>query len=251
MPVADFYREDLAYIHDAGYGGVARDAADRLLRELAGAGLRDGTVADLGCGSGLLAQRVATAGYRLIGIDLSDAMVALARARVPGGQFQVESILSADLPRSVAVAAIGEVLNYCADPANDDRARNGFFRRAYDALVPGGCLLFDVAGPARAAPGGPHRTFAEGRDWAVLVETEKSTAPALLTRRITTFRQVGALYRRNTEVHQIALLDPVEVLERLRAVGFKAQSIASYGPETLPPGVVAFLCRKPITVAGA
>ncbi len=246
MSVVDFYREDLAYIHDAGYAGVARDAADRLLRELAGAGLRDGTVADLGCGSGVLAQRVATAGYRLVGVDLSEAMVALARTRVPGGQFHVGSILSADLPHCVAVAAIGEVLNYCADPANDQPARDGFFQRAWEALVPGGCLLFDVAGPARAAAGGPHRTFAEGRDWAVLLETEANAAAGLLTRRITTFRQVGTLYRRSAEVHEMALLDPAAVLERVRALGFKAQAIPSYGPETLPPGVVAFLCRKPI-----
>ena len=35
MLTADAYREDLAYIHDVGHGAIARDAAERLITELA------------------------------------------------------------------------------------------------------------------------------------------------------------------------------------------------------------------------
>jgi hypothetical protein len=34
MPIADAYREDLAFIHDVDYGSIAREAAARLAREL-------------------------------------------------------------------------------------------------------------------------------------------------------------------------------------------------------------------------
>lgn len=244
MPIEPAYRGDLAYIHDAGYGGLARDAARRLTGELADAGFREGTVVDLGCGSGILAHHMHEAGYRIVGIDVSDAMVALARMRAPESEFHVGSFVSAELPVCVAVSAIGEVLNYAFDTGNDSRARDELFGRVREALVPGGLLMFDVAGPERAT-GGRHRTFTAGSDWAVLVETDWDAAERVLTREITTFRQVGALYRRDTETHRLALVDQASVLHSLRSAGFQAQPIASYGALPLPDGVIGFLGRKP------
>ena len=37
MLIDNGYRADLAYIHDVGHGALARDAAARLIKELAGA----------------------------------------------------------------------------------------------------------------------------------------------------------------------------------------------------------------------
>ena len=56
MPIADAYREDLAYIDDTGSGVVAGEAAGRLIDQLARAECQDGTVVDLGCGSGIGAR---------------------------------------------------------------------------------------------------------------------------------------------------------------------------------------------------
>jgi SAM-dependent methyltransferase len=249
MPIADAYRDDLAYIHDVGYGAVANDAAVRVIDELAGVGHYGLPVVDLGCGSGILAQALTEAGRRVVGVDVSEAMVARAQARAPRAEFRVGSFVSSDLPPCVAVTAIGEVLSYTFDAANDDTARAGVFRRIFEALVPGGVLLFDIAGPERARPAGPHRTFATGPDWAVLVETDLDTATGLLTRSITTFRQVGPLYRRDSELHRLVLLDPAAVLESLRVIGFETQIFPMYRTVDLPPGVVAFLARKPVVDA--
>src|SRR4029079_18008282 len=109
------YREDLAYIHNSAYGGLAEAAAQKLIEELEKRGLRTGTVVDLGCGSGILAGIVARAGYHVIGFDFSDAMVAIARQRVPDAEFFTSSFISATLPSCVAVTAIGEVLSYTFD----------------------------------------------------------------------------------------------------------------------------------------
>jgi len=248
MPIEEAYREGLAYIHDVGFGGMASDAARRLLDELGRVGHCDGTVVDLGCGSGILARALGEAGYRVVGTDVSAAMVALARTRAPEADLHVGSFISVDVPACVAVTAIGEVLNYCFDLANDDRARADLFRRVYGALVPAGVFLFDLAGHERAKPG-RHRTFAEGSDWAVLVETEVNKEEEVLTRHITSFRRVGTLYRRDVEVHRLTLVDPAEVLESLRAIGFDAQAIPSYGALPLPEGIAAFLCWKRVAVA--
>ena len=241
----DTYREDLAYIHDTGHGAVARDAAGRLIRELTTGGHRRGTVVDLGSGSGILAGALVETGYHVVGIDMSEAMVALARVRAPDAEFRVGSFVGADLPTSVAVTAIGEVVNYAFDPANGHAALADLLQRAYEALVPAGVILFDVAGPDRTPPGESHRTHATGPDWAVLVETAIEPATGVLTRQITSFRKVGVLYRRDIEVHHLVLRDPGAVLEMLREAGFEAEILSRYGSVPLPRGVAAFLGRKP------
>ena len=245
MPI-NAYREDLAYIHDAGHSAVSNAAAQRLVEELRGLGFRHGTVVDLGCGSGMLACVVSHAGYRVIGMDISDAMVAIARKRAPEAEFYVRSFVSADLPPCIAVTAIGEVLNYAFDERNGMQAREDLFRRAYEALAPGGLLMFDMAGSGRAASGN-QRTFVEGSDWAVLVEAELDETRHELTRRITSFRQVGTLYRRDTETHRLILVDPNEILQSLRSVGFQVQPLDGYSAERLPIGLAGFLSRKPVS----
>jgi SAM-dependent methyltransferase len=143
------YSEDLAYVHDAGYGDFARGAAPALLTRLRGRGITSGLVVDLGCGSGIWAARLLQAGYDVLGIDISPAMIRLAKKKAPAAKFQVGSLLSADLPRCLAVTALGEVINYTFDPAGSRRSLRPFFRRVYDALHPGGMFVCDSRSRAR------------------------------------------------------------------------------------------------------
>jgi SAM-dependent methyltransferase len=135
------YREDLAYIHDAGFGRFARGAAEVLSEQLASRGIDRGLVVDLGCGSGILAELLAARGFEILGVDLSAAAVALARQRVPRGQFRVESLLTTPLPRCVAVAAVGECVNYLFDAGHSWDGVRQMLARAFEALVPGGVLV--------------------------------------------------------------------------------------------------------------
>ena len=57
------YGDDLAYIHDVGFGSFARHASRRLLAELRRLKLREGRVIELGCGSGITSAALAKAGY--------------------------------------------------------------------------------------------------------------------------------------------------------------------------------------------
>jgi SAM-dependent methyltransferase len=243
--MADAYREDLAYIHDAGFGAFARSAAPILLRALRQAGAERGLVVDLGCGSGILAAEIAAAGYEVLGFDLSGAMIALARRRVPQARFREQSLWTAELPPCVAVTAVGECFNFLFDPGNTDQALAKLLRRIHDALCPGGLLLFDVAEPGRVPGQGPRRDYREGEDWAVLVTAEEDRRRRLLTRRITSFRKVGKLYRREQEVHQLRLLTGAALARQLRGLGFRVRLLRGYGPFRFPPGYVALLGRKP------
>src|SRR5262252_1578743 len=141
------YREDLAYIHDVGHGDFARQSAPGVLAMLRASGLTAGRVIDLGCGSGIWAEELARAGYDVLGVDISPAMIELARRRVPEAQFRVGSFLRARLPRCVAVTALRECFNYLFDQANSGEALAGLFARVHRALRPGGVLIFDVLQP--------------------------------------------------------------------------------------------------------
>ena len=113
----EWYREDLAYIHDVGFGDYALQSAPGILEILArNVQSREGLVVDLGCGSGLWAHELTKARYRVLGIDISEAMIAIAQRRVPDADFLVGSLCEADIPICEAVTSIGEVFNYLFDP---------------------------------------------------------------------------------------------------------------------------------------
>jgi SAM-dependent methyltransferase len=242
--MADAYRKDLAYIHDAGFGDFARNAAPVLLDALRHRGVQEGLVIDLGCGSGILSEAVSDAGYDVLGIDISRAMIDLARALVPGGQFRVESLLDAELPPCVAVAAVGECVNFLFDDRHTKTTLAKLFRRIHAALAPGGLFLFDVVVPGRVRGGGPRKLFFEREDWAVLVTTEEDVGRRLLTRSITSFRRAGDLYRRDHEVHQQRVMIPAELTSQLRSIGFRVRPLRGYGPKRFGPGHAGFLARK-------
>jgi len=232
------YQTDLAYIHDAGFGDYARNAAPGLLAILRRAGVRRGLVVDLGCGSGIWADELTRRGYDVLGIDISRSMIALARKRAPGARFVNASFLKAKLPPCDAVTAIGECFNYAFDRHNNLKALERFFRRVHEALRPGGVFIFDIAEPGRAL----RRAHAQGKDWAILFEAEATRD--LLIRRMTCFRQVGNLYRRSQETHHLRLYRSADIAAELRSAGFAVRVLRAYGRMPLPSGNAAFVASK-------
>lgn len=241
--IAVGYDRDLAYIHHAGFEDYARGASPGLLGILRRAGIRDGLVVDLGCGSGIWARALTSAGYGVLGIDISRAMIALARETAPDARFRVGSLLSAELPACRAVTSIGECVNYLFDSRHGRAARVGFFRRVYQALSSGGVFVFDFAEPARA-PDSPRRFWSEGPDWVALVETSGNRRRRRLTRRIVSFRRVGRTFRRREENHVLELYEASALISELVRVGFEVEQLARYGRFPLLPGMAALVGRK-------
>ena len=67
--------------------GQAQPVYDEVIRRLpVGRGAR---VLDAGCGSGVFAATAAAAGARVHGLDASEALIGIARRRVPDGEFAV------------------------------------------------------------------------------------------------------------------------------------------------------------------
>lgn len=238
------YGEDLAYIHDAGYGDFARQAAPGLLKILAESGTDHGLVVDLGCGSGIWAARLIDAGYEVLGIDQSAAMISLADKRVPAARFEVGSIYRVEIPRCIAVTSIGECLGYLATPDQAERDLEGLFLRVCEALRPGGVFVFDIMTTSYEVTSGGSSSHDQGRDWTVQIELELLD-DHLLRRAITTSRRVGERSRRSQEEHFVRLVEPDPVVGSLKSFGFGVQTLQRYGDFELPPGRTVFLARKP------
>jgi SAM-dependent methyltransferase len=216
MPAA--YREDLAFIHAAGFGDFARAAAPRLIARLRRAGVRRGTVVELGCGAGAATRALLAAGYRVEGLDASSEMLRLARRAAPGAKLRRARLPRARLPACDAAVAVGEVVNYLSRPEDFDE----LFRRVFAALRPGGIFLFDARLPASDRR--PRAAGRAGRGWAVVAESVEKGG--VLTRRIAAFRREGGAYRRSDEVHVQRLLSAAELSRRLRAAGLRVRVFA-------------------------
>jgi SAM-dependent methyltransferase len=107
----EWYREDLAYIHNVGHGDFALESAPCILEILDQSGIREGPVVDLGCGSGLWAWELTKAHYDVLGVDISESMIGIVRRRVPDAEFQVTSLFKVDIPPCDAVTSLGECFN--------------------------------------------------------------------------------------------------------------------------------------------
>jgi SAM-dependent methyltransferase len=244
--MTDYYQEDLAFIHDVGYSEFARNVAPGILDIFARHKIHNGLVVDLGCGSGLWAEQLIERGFDVLGIDISEAMIRLARRRAPQAEFRAASLFQTDIPPCNAVTSLGECISYLFDTGNDNHTLRQLFRRIYTALAPGGVFIFDVMEPGELGRATTARSFAEGDDWMTVVEKHEDRRQQTLTRRIITFRKVGDLYRRADEVHRVRLYDAAAMAAELRRIGFRVRTTRRYGGYALHKARVAFIARKPI-----
>ena len=237
------YGADLTHIHDAGFTQLAERAGELLVAELGER--RGGPIVELGCGGGVTAKLLVAAGHEVVGIDLSPAQIELARRRVPNARFEVGSFVDAELPNgAIAIALIGEVLNYAFDHRNDaDRLRE-LVERAWDALLPGGVLLFDLAAPGRVPDPQPPATHLEGTDWAITFAAQEIASPPMLVREMTTVRRTAEGIRTDSEKHHLLLHRREDVEALLGEAGFEVEVRDGYSEELVIEGLPVYLCRK-------
>lgn len=239
-----YYRRDLAYVHDRGYGFHAEACAPGILALLEPVRARHGLVLEIGCGSGLLTKHLVRAGHRVIATDASPAMLDLTRDAV-GGAEEIRSLVLPDdpIPAVDAIVGIGHALNYLPDAA---AVRRGLVALA-DALLPGGLLAVDLCdlewGTAR------QDAMAQGRvgdDWAIVTTFSRPT-PQRFDRDLTTFvRGPDGSYRREDEHHANILIDTTSVPELLRERGVTATVGNSFDDDDhrLPVGLRSIIGHR-------
>lgn len=99
-------------------------------------------VLDAGCGTGYLSQQLQERGARVVGVDLAEAMIAIARASYPAIDFRVDSVsrLSTVADGDLDVVVSNYVL---MDTPELEAAVSAFFR----VLEPGGVAVVVFSHP--------------------------------------------------------------------------------------------------------
>ncbi|MBC7589905.1 MAG: class I SAM-dependent methyltransferase [Salinibacterium sp.] len=154
----------------AAYDLVASDYAKLLRHELDAkpadramlglfAELVDGTVADIGCGPGRVTAHLTGLGVEAFGIDLSAAMVEVARREHPSLRFEVGSMESLMTPD----ARLGGIVAWYSIIHTPASRLPAVFAQFHRVLTPGGLLLlaFQVGDEPR------HLSHAYGHDIAL------------------------------------------------------------------------------------
>jgi SAM-dependent methyltransferase len=136
----------------ASYADETRDLLDRLLHVRAGVvlfaelvrAIGGGPVADIGCGPGHTTALLRELGADAFGIDLSPAMIEIARREHPDALFEVGSMTDLDL----ADESVAGVLAWWSLIHIPDEAVPGVLGQFHRVLRPGGVLAvgFHVSG---------------------------------------------------------------------------------------------------------
>ncbi|KUN29166.1 methyltransferase [Streptomyces corchorusii] len=96
-----------------------------------------GTVADLGCGPGDVTAHLAGLGLSVFGLDLSDAMIAIARRRYPALRFEQGSMREL----SSADGSLAGVVSWYSSIHTPVEELPDLFAEFHRVLAPGGRLL--------------------------------------------------------------------------------------------------------------
>jgi SAM-dependent methyltransferase len=146
-----------------------------------------GPVADLGCGPGHLTAHLRSLGLDVFGVDVSPAMIELARAAEPALRFEVGSMTALDLPD----ASLAGILTWYSVIHTPPADVPGIFAEFTRTLAPGGHVLLGCF----ESDGGPVTEFDHKVTTAYrwpLDELASMAAAAGLT-------EAGRMYRAHAE----------------------------------------------------
>ena len=196
----------------------------RILRET---GIDDGLVLDLGCGTGSMTRLLSRAGYDMIGVDASPAMLQIAREKDGWSEKEQERILYLlqDMREFERYGTVRAAVSVC-DSLNylqDEEELLETFRLVNNYLDPGGIFLFDMNTLYKYREVLGDRTFAEAREECSFIwentwfEEERENEYDL-----TLFVQTKeGLYRRYEEIHYQKGFEAGRVIALLKKAGLE------------------------------
>ena len=207
-----------------------------LICQLQKHGCPSGIVLDLACGTGTLTEKLAAAGYDMIGVDASDEMLDLAlRKKNENGSstlYLQQDMRELELYGTVAGAVCAcDSLNYLTDP--EDLVQ--VFRLINNYLDPGAPFLFDFNTLYKYEEILGDTTIAENREdasfiWENYYDEESRINEYDLTLFI---REEDGRFQRFQETHYQRGYTLQEIREALKAAGLTF--IAAYDAFTTEP----------------
>lgn len=211
---------------------------DQLLQWLEAHCIRPGNALDLGCGTGILCEKLTDAGISARGMDFSSGMIAIARASRPDIPYDVgDMIVYRPEDAMDLVTSTGDVLNHIGDLENVAK----IFRNVYSYLRPGGWFVFDVLNENEVSDSEPFEMdFSETvRVWFQMTRPEENR----VNLKIRVYENGVLSFEENIRE---TLHDPAVICRLLLEAGFQNVRCADRLLETHNPGSTWFVtAQKP------
>lgn len=241
------------------YGGFAK-LYDALMQDVDYDGWADYLCAFLGqppksvvecaCGTGEITWRLQKAGHKVIGVDISREMLAMASEKVrKRGMFipfvrQDMRKLNIHKPVDALICACDGV-NYLSTR----EAVGEFFEAAFQAIQSGGLILFDVSSRYKLANILGNNTFADDNGeqayiWVNAYDPENK----LCEMQISFYYKEDAVYTRFCETHVQRAHSKLELENALKKAGFTeihAFDAFTYDPAREDSERIQFAARRP------
>lgn len=185
-------------------------------------------VLDLGCGTGSMTNLMASKGYEMIGVDLSEDMLSVAKQKAKDENLEVmylnQDMTELDLYGTIdAVISVGDSLNYVTEKEDLLEA----FKKVNLFLNPGGLFIFDMNTIYKFEVALGNKTYAENHeDYAYIWENYYYEEESMNEYEVTIFiKNDEGLFEKSTEVHHERGYDIETVKALLLQAGFKIEAI--------------------------
>ncbi len=185
-------------------------------------------ILDLGCGTGSMTNLMAARGYEMIGVDLSEDMLAVAREKAKMASLDVvylnQDMTELDLYGTIdAVISCGDALNYILDEEDLLAA----FKRVNLFLNPGGLFVFDMNTVHKFKETLGNRTYAENHDdYAYIWENYYYEDEGINEYEVNIFvKNEQGTYDKSTEIHHERGYEPENIEALLKEAGMELQGI--------------------------
>jgi SAM-dependent methyltransferase len=176
-------------------------------------------VLDLACGTGSLTSILSKRGYDMIGVDISEEMLAIARRKDPDILFLQQDMRKFELYGTVdAIICACDAINYLTENGDLEQV----FKLAANYLNPGGLFIFDINTEYKFKEILADNTFAAADDTAAYIwENFYDDNDKINEYSITCFAKDGEVYNRFDELHMQRAYSVNEIKAALAAANLE------------------------------
>ena len=198
--------------------------ADFLIMLIKNAGENPTNILELGCGSGNVTLKLLEKGYEVVGIDISEEMLEIAREKTIDFGNKIILIqqdlneIDFEVYEIDTVIATNDTFNYITDK---DSLKN-LFEYLYKRIKNNGQFVFDISSAYKLKNILGNNVFGESfEDMVYLWENFYDEEEKTVTMDINIFEKSGEKYIRSVETHFQRAYEKEEIISMLDEAGFR------------------------------